>query len=355
MMNDPSPGPATITAPEQLGRAWLAAALGARPEDLGELRHQRLGNERSHLGSVVRVNLDPLRPDLPGSVIVKFVSPTAARLVRAWKLGRREIAFYRELAGTTTLRVPACHRAVFDEERSDYTLVLEDLGTAPNTSQTLGRASFADAQRALEELGRFHAQLWRSPILAAAAWLPTPSSEHWAPEVVVRDAWRACARRYPHLPTSRPSALAALEARHGGALDRLSREPTTLVHGDYRLDNLSFGERFGVIDWQLSGRARGAWDAATFIAGCLTTEERAAYAMELLRVYHRSLGTRAAEVPFEECVRDYHAAVVGSFSQIALIVAQLLETRGYLTAAMEVTLQRVAATVADSLGAPSGF
>lgn len=51
----------------------------------------------------------------------------------------------------------------------------------------------------------------------------------------------------------------------------LSRAPVTIVHGDFRLDNMFFGTAtgglpFAVVDWQLIKRGRGVIDVAYFLA-----------------------------------------------------------------------------------------
>ncbi|PYV29185.1 MAG: hypothetical protein DMG22_23655, partial [Acidobacteria bacterium] len=66
-----------------------------------------------------------------------------------------------------------------------------------------------------------------------------------------------------------------------GIMDRLTLPPRTIIHGDYRLDNLFFGQAGGVdtlaaIDWQISARGRGVFDVAYFIAGSLPFKEREA-------------------------------------------------------------------------------
>ena len=46
--------------------------------------------------------------------------------------------------------------------------------------------------------------------------------------------------------------------------------PHTIIHGDYRLDNLFFGTdesdyELAVIDWQIASRGGAAYDVAYFI------------------------------------------------------------------------------------------
>ena len=86
------------------------------------------------------------------------------------------------------------------------------------------------------------------------------------------------------------------------ALDQMTQSPETLCHGDYRPDNLFYGDDSSgrplvVCDWQGPGRAPAVVDAAYFITGSLEPEDRRSREMELLRRYHNHL--------LEGGVRDY--------------------------------------------------
>jgi hypothetical protein len=68
--------------------------------------------------------------------------------------------------------------------------------------------------------------------------------------------------------------------------------PRTASHGDFRLDNLLFQSgdpRPVVVDWQTLSWAAGSYDAAYFIGGCLSPEDRRAHETELLAHYHGAL------------------------------------------------------------------
>ena len=97
---------------------------------------------------------------------------------------------------------------------------------------------------------------------------------------------------------------------------RLADPPQTLVHGDYRLDNLFFRVSeldlaLTVIDWGEVWRGRGTYDVAYFLAGSMRTEQRRGQEMALLRRYHTHLregGVR--DYDFDRCVSDYRLAML---------------------------------------------
>merc|ERR1711908_149788 len=70
-----------------------------------------------------------------------------------------------------------------------------------------------------------------------------------------------------------PVALAAcreLRTTYASLLERLARPPLTLLHGDFRLENLRFSTcspvSVAAFDWQFVCRGRGAYDLAYFLA-----------------------------------------------------------------------------------------
>ena len=64
-----------------------------------------------------------------------------------------------------------------------------------------------------------------------------------------------------------------------GLLDDLATEPTTMVHGDWRADNLLFEPDGSVaaLDFQLIGTGRGTYDLAYFITQSLDRADAAAH------------------------------------------------------------------------------
>jgi aminoglycoside phosphotransferase (APT) family kinase protein len=93
-----------------------------------------------------------------------------------------------------------------------------------------------------------------------------------------------------------------LEAGHLEVCDRLMGvlgpwlaarpAPTTVTHGDFRLDNLLFrpgDPRPVVVDWQTAAWGAPASDVAYFLGGSLSVEDRRLHADALVRVYHEAL------------------------------------------------------------------
>lgn len=75
----------------------------------------------------------------------------------------------------------------------------------------------------------------------------------------------------------------------GGAaklVKRLTQPPLTLLHGDFKVENLRFsGSQVAAFDWGLVTRGRGAWDFAYFLVHGLEPKRRRQLDRELVRAY----------------------------------------------------------------------
>ena len=90
--------------------------------------------------------------------------------------------------------------------------------------------------------------------------------------------------------------------------DSLAAAPWTLLHGDYRLDNVLFrsDDEIVVLDLQGVGAGRPAVDVAYFITTALTAEHRDEEE-QLLRTYHDALvAAGISTYSFEQLVEDAH-------------------------------------------------
>ena len=74
-------------------------------------------------------------------------------------------------------------------------------------------------------------------------------------------------------------------------------DPVTLIHGDFRLDNLFFADdgSVAVVDWQLAMRAPGQTDLVYFCANNLIVSDRRELEDELIERYVD--GVHAAGIP----------------------------------------------------------
>ncbi|MEX2372439.1 MAG: phosphotransferase, partial [Dehalococcoidia bacterium] len=300
-----SPIPSRLT---DLEASWLTDALRAC-DAIGEscrvesIDVKQLGEGEGFLGELgrVRITYAPAGAG-PESVIAKFPSPIPENraLGMVFASYEKEILVYSELAPHFTVKIPRCYFGAYDApKRSEaivqrildrlpdivtikllgslmqqagksqrrFGLLIEDLDGARVGDQVRG-CSPQDAEVALRTLARMHAAFWESPLLDRP-WL-TPADDAVAVQhAIYRRAWPAFEARFHDQLTPEMRQMAAWNDANGPALiRRLSRSPRTLLHGDYRADNLMFHdgaeEPVTVIDFQAVMTGNPMIDVAYF-------------------------------------------------------------------------------------------
>lgn len=90
-----------------------------------------------------------------------------------------------------------------------------------------------------------------------------------------------------HLTPAAHEACSRMMVGGAGRLaKRLMQPPLTLLHGDFKLENLRFsGSTVGAFDWGLVTRGRGAWDFAYFLIHGLRPQMRRQLDRDLVRAY----------------------------------------------------------------------
>jgi hypothetical protein len=290
-----------LVTPERL-TAILRAKGAIREARVTGLRHEPIGI--GLFGDTVRftIDYDRAEPGAPATIAGKF--PTVDEAVRAngaaMGMYRIEVNFYREIAADVAIRRPDCLYAEIDESGGEFGVLLEDMGPARAADQIAG-CSRADAEHVFAQAAALHAPRFGDPRLPSIDWLNTRHPTYAAIAAGLADNYRVFRERYEHLVE--PDHIAAGErfcAVAGRLVDRGPRQ--TIIHGDYRLDNMLFDAQRGavplvVLDWQSVGVANSGLDTAYFMATSYPIEQRGRDEGELLRFYHEAMQARG--------VRDY--------------------------------------------------
>ncbi len=228
----------------------------------------------------------------------------------------REIAFYRNLADRIRGPLPECHLAEYDPAEGWFTLVLEDIAGARVGDQIAG-CSVDEARVALRELARLQAPVMGDLALGSADWLNQPNP---LTQPLLTQLLPAFLERYRD----------RIEPEHAEVCERFVpcidawaadvRPPLGLVHGDYRLDNLLFGDgTCHVVDWQTVSWGPAILDASYFLAGGLRIEDRRLFEEGLVEGYHSALVEQGVKgLSIEHVWEEYRRS---SFHGILMTVA----------------------------------
>ena len=321
--------------PARIDPAWMTRALRAAgmiaDARVTDVARTPVGN--GLVGDSFRFALayDRDEPGAPTSVVGKFpaADPASRQSGSDHLLYLREVSFYREMAATVAIHTPRALVAEIDPATDDFTLIFEDLGPARQGDQLAG-CSMADARTAVIEAAALHAPRWADPVLPAIDWLAIGPAER-QPRIFAALPFiiQMFKERYLDLLPAEHMALVetlpAALAKMGEARDT----PLTVVHGDFRLDNILFDIQGGArpmatLDWQTVTVGAGVADVAYFLSAAMDPEARRANEAGLVDLYHGELLRRGVTgYDREACWRDYrrytlNGILMGVFSALAV-------------------------------------
>ena len=277
-----------------------------------------------------RVKFSPLgHGQLPASVVVKVPSQSessraASRITRCYEL---ETGFYTHVQSLVAVDAPKCLHVWFDAPSDDFVLVLEDIIGSQQGDQLSG-ASVVQAQNSIDQLVKLHAPLWNSSQLNSLAWIPRHSMESsQGTRDLLRSVFPGFAARFADLVEAEVLQLGEKLVSNIDGYDRAFPDNETIVHRDFRLDNLLFTESndevsVKVVDWQTVGISAGANDLSYFIGASFAPEQRGVVEAELVRRYHEGLRSYDIELPWTQMWDQYRLFATSGY--IMAIVASML-------------------------------
>jgi hypothetical protein len=198
--------------------------------------------------------------------------------------------------------MPHCYHGEWDPATNDYVVLLEDMAPAEQGDQIAG-CSLDRAEVAIRELTRLHGPRWNDPTLAEITWLsgnePGASGEGYgALWAMVAPGFASAYEQYL------TAEMLDLVERFGAHIvDFISgrERPFSLVHTDYRLDNMLFGTAEGgppitVVDWGSPAHSTPVTDLSYFLGAGLLPEDRRIHERELLEVYTQGLAAYGVDI-----------------------------------------------------------
>jgi len=262
-----TPAPLILADPRELTPDWLGAALQSAGLDVRvrSLRSEPVGTGQMAHNERIFIEYADAPADAPASLVGKFPSPNeSSRGAGAAGGYLAEVRFYTDLAGKLSIRTPACFYGAIAEDRATFTLLLEDLAPARQGDQIQG-ASDDQIEAAVVNLAGLHAPLWNHPSLRQIDWISVGTNAGYGE--FLRAATPLFLERYAdRLATEDAETLAAFAER----IDRwvaTQPEHETLVHGDYRLDNLLVDgvTPTAIIDWEMANVSGPLTDLAWWV------------------------------------------------------------------------------------------
>ena len=219
----------------------------------------------------------------------------------------RELAAYHLLQPLQGKMVPRLFSGTSADDGANGLLLLEEIRDGKNRDQLRG-LTWGDLTSAARGIARIHARFWNAPALFRNRDLP---KHHY---MLAHEVRRNLPKfvRCAQLSTKDRSLFRNLPRQVDAALARLKKGPVTLVHGDFRSDNIFYGRgsvRF--IDWGLALGGNAAFDLARLAGGSARKPLSLLQHVDLFKTWHAELfrhGVR--KYPLHQAWQDYRNAVL---------------------------------------------
>lgn len=309
----------TTTVPDGIGELdadWLTGVLrtdaGLADATVDDLRAEQIALDSGFSSLLYRLHLSG--SSLPPTLIAKLPAQSEARGAMDLLGGyRRELAFYRGVAGRAPMQTPRVYTARMADNGVDFVLLLEDLADWDNADHLAG-LSMGRARTCIRQLAGLHAWSCRESNSAVLEKFPSIDTAI-ARDLLLPafapgwDIYRA------QNDTAVPPAVAAFAERFaqraGEALSALT-ERNMLLHGDIRADNMFFADdQMKVVDFQFAARGAGVADVAYLVTQGLPSAARAGHDEALVREYLDHVAAHGiTDYAFDEAWRQYRFATV---------------------------------------------
>ena len=337
----------------EVSPAWLEAGVGRGK--LNNIELIPMGEGVGMMSSMSVVQLDWEEPaGLPSSLVLKLAAEneTNRAVSQQFNLYLKEVNYYRDLAPRTTARSPHVYASEIDDEHNFF-LLMEDVSAYRMGNQVDG-ATLEECELCIDFLVNLHASFWTQ--LDAVDWLPNMSGSDNARNMALgcEAGWTQLQEIFSEFV---PNNIEALRESYLAAIPhlqaKLDQEPKTLIHGDFRMDNMLFGQApehdpLLVVDFQGPLKGNGIMDVAYLLSHSAKTDVRRAHERKLLERYATGLiNAGIKNYSVDKAWNDYRVGVLYAWT-VAVVIAGTMDPandRGY--AWMSKMVERNGKTIND--------
>ncbi len=265
--------------------------------------------------------------EAPDRLVAKFLPTNEINRASAlaFNLPEREVRYAAELDPQTDAITPKTYCALFDGHR--FLILMEDLSDYQVGNQEVG-ATLKQTELAIDELAKLHSAFWNR--MDGIDWVPGIADSYHADALAgaSRMGWENMIERF-ELPDAVTRYMEPFLASVRALQAERMQAPITLVHGDFRMENLFFGQSpeqhpIIVFDWQGPLKARGMFDVSLFLGQSTTTEVRRAHERSLLERYLEGLQAGGVtDVDMDMLWEDYRRCMLYDWLYTAVVSGTL--------------------------------
>ena len=343
---------------------WLTRALREQglinpSTSVASFTSQTIGAEAGFNGDVAILTLDyqgaDENPEAPASLVVKIPIASKNRIMgQTMGLYEKEIRFYRDLQPILSVRAPRHYYSALDAaddpdvvmERLQglnslpvgvvrvltkalswfvrmtprrYVLLIEDLSSYRLGDQ-MDNYSAEELRRILAAMARLHAQFWDSEELKSRTWIQPMAATSRIIQGMFLDSIKKFRAEVGDDLSDRQQQLVGWLCEHGAELtERLGEEPPTLLHGDFRLDNICFDDgkdEILLFDWQTMQNGAAGMDLAYFLSAALPDDASHHEIDETIAAYHDALLDQGVDISAARLRWQYDVGMLAMLHRI---------------------------------------
>ncbi len=321
--------------PDGITATWLTQTLRALGH-LGDgcitnVEFEQLGDGTGMMSEIARLRLvtEGDVGGLPTTLVAKFPSrnPTNRASAMTYRVYEREVRYFAELDAQTAATSPQIY--LTERQDDNFLILMQDLGDYQVGDQAAG-ATLAQSELMVDALVGLHSGFWNK--VETLDWVPPIAGSYHADTMTAlcEPGWASMCERFaeqlaPQVAAEGPSFRNALPALQ----TRMNSAPVTLLHGDFRMENVLFGQqpdhhRVAIIDWQGPLLGKGLVDVALMLGQSTRTAVRRAHERALIDRY--AAGLEQAGVSgygAEQAWEDYRWAVLYNWVYVAVVSGTL--------------------------------
>ena len=298
-----------------------------------------MGEGVGMMSTMSRIRLDwAENGTLPQNLVIKIAAEndTNRNVAQQFNLYLKEVSYYRDLSALTSARSPRIYALDIDSDQNFF-ILMEDVTNYRMGNQVTG-ATLDETMICVTELAKLHAAFWNR--IDGVDWLPHISGSDNARNMALgaEVGWKQTLENFGEfVPGSIRDAHVKYLQRIPMIQEQLDQEPRTLIHGDFRMDNMLFGVRKDdapllIVDFQGPLKGNGIQDLAYLLSHSVQTEVRRQCESQILDHYVDTLRLEGIrEYSTDKAWADYRLAVLYCWT-VAVVIAGTMDPaneRGY--------------------------
>ena len=353
---------------EEITPEWLSQALTEsgvlNGNSVSSVKSDTIG-EQGYMGILARLHLEYEQPDdsLPATMIAKMPTEEAKNKITGelFLNFERENRLYEDYLDKLPVRTPRCYFSNMDPGFSErtinfsylvwdkmpkwviniqlgisaiwvllkkrrYILLLEDFAELDYCDQRDG-CSFDDAKLVMKSLGQSQATYWENSAIDQY-WLKAHAEIGSLMGLLYERGLPVIERNFEEKLSPKDKEVFKWLVDNNDQMDNyILTRPTTLVHSDFRIDNIFFDREkneVAVIDWQTAYQGLGIADLGYFTLGSGSEPFTPEQVEELVTIYHQGLlDGGVQDYSLSDCQLDYKYGFFVGLRYILIILGAL--------------------------------